>query len=184
MNFSYATPRFQHSLEKRGLVTPNTLPTNWTYSGCYKFVLRAFVSPSLQRAELRYSDTTNSRALTSGYYSDGSAMTDESCIAYCSSNKYGIAGVEYSQQCCKPPNSTKLLNELRLDRNNVQSVDCGNILSSGSTTQPSTDCNMACTGNSSEACGGSNRLTVFENPYLIPANDPGPAGWTLIGCYT
>ncbi len=41
------------------------------------------------------------RALTGGYYSNSTMMTDESCIAYCSANNYAIAGTEYSQECCK-----------------------------------------------------------------------------------
>ena len=110
---------------------------------------------------LRISDTANARALTGDYYSDGTKMTDESCIAYCSGKKYGIAGLEYSQECF-----------------------CGNTLGSGSIATPAGDCNMGCSGNSSEACGGPNRLTVFENPAAIPGNNPGPNGWTLIGCYT
>lgn len=47
------------------------------------------------------SDSTTNRALTGGYYSDSAAMTDESCIAYCSANNFGIAATEYSQECCK-----------------------------------------------------------------------------------
>ena len=117
--------------------------------------------PHLQEAKSHDSDSANARALTSDYYADGSKMTDESCIAYCSGKKYAIAGTEYSQECY-----------------------CGNALVGGSVAAPAGDCNMGCSGNSSEACGGPSRLTVFENPALIPVHDPGPNGWTLIGCYT
>ena len=65
-----------------------------------------------------------------------------------------------------------------------RSIVCGNALQNYATTAPIGDCNMGCAGNSTEACGGSNRLTIFENQAIIPDNDPGPAGWTLIGCYT
>ena len=59
-----------------------TLPTGWTSSGCY-------------------TDNVNSRTLYSAAYNDGTAMTEESCIAYCSGKGYSYAGVEYSQECCK-----------------------------------------------------------------------------------
>lgn len=46
---------------------------------------------------------------------------------------------------------------------------------------------MACSGNATEACGGPNRLNVFTSgkaPPPAPVNNPGPAHWTLLGCYT
>ena len=120
-----------------------------------------FFQLRLQRADFRYSDTGSNRALIGDYYSDGSKMTDESCIAYCSGKKYAIAGTEYSQECF-----------------------CSNVIGGGSIKAPDGDCNMGCSGNSTEACGGPNRLTIFENPAAIPVHDPGPNGWTFIGCYT
>ena len=115
----------------------------------------------LQRTKSRYSDSAASRSLTGDYYADGSKMTDEACIAYCSGKKYAIAGTEYASECF-----------------------CSNVIGSGSAKTPAGDCNMGCSGNSSEACGGPNRLTVFSNPAAIPVHDPGPNGWTFIGCYT
>ena len=43
---------------------------------------------------------------------------------------------------------------------------------------------MACAGNSSEVCGGGNRLTVFYNGKGGPVVNPGPPGWGALGCYT
>lgn len=42
---------------------------------------------------------------------------------------------------------------------------------------------MACAGNSSEVCGGSNRLTVFYNGLGGISTNPGPSGWGSLGCY-
>lgn len=111
-------------------------------------------------------------------------MTDESCIAYCSANNYGIAGTEYSQECCKLLISLYRLGQTCIVAELVNPSDCGDALESNSMAAPAGDCNMACSGNSTEACGGNNRLNIFMNPSALPVNDPGPNGWTLIGCFT
>jgi hypothetical protein len=74
--------RLHQSLYKRGLVVSSSLPTGWTSKGCL-------------------TDNVNSRSLYSAAYTDGSAMTEESCIAFCSNKGYAYAGVEYSQECCR-----------------------------------------------------------------------------------
>lgn len=68
-------------------------------------------------------------------------------------------------------------------------ADCGNTFNGGS--KAATDgCNMACSGNSTEVCGGPNRLTVFTSGNAGgssssgPSVNPGPAGWGSLGCYT
>jgi len=67
---------------------------------------------------------------------------------------------------------------------------------------PASDCNMACVGNSSEFCGGSNALNVYnytgtnlpaQGAPPPPPPPPGgsvypvtqglPAPWTYIACY-
>lgn len=56
---------------------------NYTYSGCW-------------------TDGVNGqRSLNAGGYTNGTGMTDESCVAYCYSKGYNYAGTEYSSQCCK-----------------------------------------------------------------------------------
>ena len=68
-------------------------------------------------------------------------------------------------------------------------ADCGNTIAAGATkyANPATACNMACDGNSAEACGGSNALTLYSaNQVKLspPIVDPGPPGWHSLGCYT
>lgn len=64
---------------------------------------------------------------------------------------------------------------------------CGNSAPANTTLQPDSSCSSACSGNSSEACGGGNLLTVYyanQAPLPGPVTDPGPPGWTSFGCWT
>ena len=107
-----------------------------------------------------YSDSVSARVLSGASYSDDSAMTDESCVNYCNSKGYSFAGVEYAQECY-----------------------CGYGLASSSTSYAG-DCTMACTGDSTEPCGAGDRLSVFTNGGKGPQTNPGPAGWSSMGCYS
>ncbi|KAI8231964.1 WSC domain-containing protein [Colletotrichum sp. SAR 10_99] len=51
--------------------------------------------------------------------------------------------------------------------------------------QPESDCNFACTGDSTEPCGAGDRLSVFTTTAAAtgPGVNPGPAGWASLGCY-
>ncbi|KAK1462132.1 WSC domain-containing protein [Colletotrichum melonis] len=129
------------SIAKRDVRASSTLQTGWSYSGCY-------------------TDNNNGiRQLSRDGYRDYSAMTEESCVAFCSSKGYSVAGVEYSSECY-----------------------CDYQLASTSQKEPEVDCNMPCSGDSSEACGGSDRLSVFTNGVAVPVINPGPLGWSSLGC--
>ncbi|RDW66140.1 E set [Coleophoma cylindrospora] len=131
-------------LNKRAVAPPTTLPGTWTYQGCYT--------------------DPGPRTLASASYTDGTAMTDESCISYCDNLGYIYAGTEYADECY-----------------------CGDAIASTGVVAASTDCNMACAGNSTEACGAGNRLTVFWNgktPPAGPMTNPGVDGYGYYGCYT
>lgn len=70
------------------------------------------------------------------------SVTIEGCLDYCGSRGYTYAGLEYSTQCfCG--------NTLAADRAPVEGV-LGN-------------CFSTCAGNSSEYCGGANRLSIYSN---------------------
>lgn len=67
-------------------------------------------------------------------------MTGAACAAYCSNKNFVYAGTEYGDECY-----------------------CGNMIGAPSALQNDTKCNMGCSGNSSEACGGmssSNAVSV------------------------
>lgn len=64
--------------------------------------------------------------------------------------------------------------------------DCGNATENGGANTTFTDCNMACTGNSSEICGGPDRLDLFWNGHLPPPPPitlPSFGLWESLGCY-
>jgi WSC domain len=42
---------------------------------------------------------------------------------------------------------------------------------------------MPCTGNTTEACGGPNRLNLFWSGTTGPQTNPGPGLWNFVGCY-
>lgn len=118
-------------------------------------------------------------------------MTEESCVTYCNGLSYIYAGVEYAQQCCKSyfapifkTNPVSIFHENQCKWLILLAV-CGNSFT-GNVSEPSTDCDMACTGNANEPCGGPNRLNIFwsgATPPPPPETDPGPPGWSFIGCY-
>ncbi|WWC67290.1 uncharacterized protein I206_101198 [Kwoniella pini CBS 10737] len=80
---------------------------------------------------------SSSRALT-GYSFATSSMTQELCMSTCQAKGFSLAGIEYASECY-----------------------CGNAFTTGAV--PATDnCNMVCSGNKLETCGGPNRLTTFK----------------------
>ncbi|RDW71276.1 hypothetical protein BP6252_07839 [Coleophoma cylindrospora] len=65
-------------------------------------------------------------------------MTVEGCLAACKAGGYGFAGVEYSQECY-----------------------CSVVMGNGTLLLDESQCNMPCTGDSSEMCGGSRTLNLY-----------------------
>lgn len=104
-----------------------------------------------------YTDDVNSRTLPAATNSDNN-MTLSECSNFCSGYQY--FGTEYTTQCF-----------------------CGTTLSSSSTEAAETDCSMPCGGDSTETCGGPNRLSVYtNNNYVTPGGATIP-GYQYVGCY-
>ena len=72
------------------------------------------------------------------YY--GSKNTIKSCKKACFQKGYQYAGVQYSKECY-----------------------CGNYLPKKIARRQS-ECNMGCSGDRSQKCGGGNRMNVYKNP--------------------
>ena len=81
-------------------------------------------------------------------------------------------------------------------------IDCGTALNAAATLANDTDCSMTCNGNSSEICGGPNRLNVYNYTGTdLPVNNGGgnaggggpatvfpvlsglPTGWAYNACW-
>ncbi|KAK3378435.1 hypothetical protein B0H63DRAFT_397603 [Podospora didyma] len=111
-----------------------------------------------------WTEGTGARALDAKTYASGTAMTLESCASFCAGYKY--FGTEYAAECF-----------------------CGNTLhatSANATNQA--DCNMPCSGNPYEYCGGGNRLELYQADVVVPAPPSHPAtlpgGWSFVSCVT
>ncbi|WVF65608.1 hypothetical protein IAT40_000338 [Kwoniella sp. CBS 6097] len=84
--------------------------------------------------------------------------TGEVCARQCAILGYTIAGTEYAEQCY-----------------------CGNSFTNGATgniidtlTDLSGQCNYACPGNSAQACGGANRLSIYSSLTTLPSTVVSP----------
>jgi hypothetical protein len=75
------------------------------------------------------------------------------CAKYCEDRNYLYAGVEYGSEC-----------------------RCGNGLSRTPTNANIWECNMGCSGDSSQFCGAGWRIQIYKSPALAPGS------WTLRGC--
>jgi hypothetical protein len=114
--------------------------------------------PTLHTFSGCFTDSVSSRTLTGAVFADG-GMTTEQCADLCES--YQFFGLEYGTECF-----------------------CGNVRSPGSQQVDDTECAMACGGDSSETCGDSNRLSIYENTNWEPTAHPEIEGYDFLGCYT
>ena len=103
------------------------------------------------------------RTINSAGYDDSAGMTIQKCIAFCESKGFAYAGVEYSVECF-----------------------CGSSPAAAATQVSATECNMACSGDASQPCGGPDRLNLFHTTATVvgPQPNPGVNGFKYMGCYT
>ena len=52
------------------------------------------------KVDARASDPGNPRTLNGASYTDGTSMTEDSCVSYCKGKNYTYAGTEFSEECC------------------------------------------------------------------------------------
>ena len=126
----------------------------WKSLGCYMSVIfHPRHQPVPLTLTLLISDNVGGRTLPIPV--GVSSNTIESCTAACSDAGYDLAGTEYSAECW-----------------------CGSSIEAGGAPAPATECNMVCSGNNAQYCGGPNRLNLYT------ITDAPSAGWESLGCYT
>ncbi|KAF8156193.1 hypothetical protein K438DRAFT_2026364 [Mycena galopus ATCC 62051] len=111
-----------------------------------------------------YTDNVAARTLAGASYTDAANMTVENCINFCNTQEFIYAGVEFMQECY-----------------------CDNFIENSATTAPITDCDLVCTGDVDEFCGGASRLNIFWSgvtPPPPPTIPPFIGKWESLGCYS
>ncbi|KAI0315679.1 copper radical oxidase [Amylostereum chailletii] len=122
--------------------------------------------PSQWRYNACWIDNAHGRILTTEL-PDNQNLTVEDCINSCSGQNFTLAGLEFGVQCF-----------------------CGNVLVDGAVEAPAgTGCNTACSGNTTEACGGPNLISLYTStnnitafPVPVPQNSSLPGQWQYQGC--
>ncbi|KAH7064884.1 WSC domain-containing protein [Macrophomina phaseolina] len=109
-----------------------------------------------------YSDQNPSALSLKSYSRDDNSI--ELCTATCAASSYRIAGLEFGRECW-----------------------CGNSMNYKTRKTADQGCAMTCSGNSSELCGDSNRLSVFSTGNVtidVQPQSPSQVGsYSLLGCY-
>ncbi|KAG6890187.1 hypothetical protein C0995_010892 [Termitomyces sp. Mi166 len=147
-------------------VSPVTsgLPGNFSYAGCYVYANLLYLWTDTQFLP-SFSDNAFGRILV---FSQGGNPnnTIQSCVTACASQNYTVAGTEFGDECY-----------------------CGNTLVEGAVLAADSTCNMGCAGNTTQACGGPNRVSVYSstgNVTILPVPTPLqtglPANWQYKGC--
>lgn len=122
-----------------------------TYASAYPSASTQSIASNILYTNRRcLTDSVSARTLNStSFYQGSNTNSVEACALYCYQNGFNLAGAEYATECY-----------------------CAAVLSSIIT---SSACTMSCPGNSSEACGGSDALTVVDvnlNYNTLDANAP------------
>ncbi|KAH6720098.1 WSC domain-containing protein [Leptodontidium sp. MPI-SDFR-AT-0119] len=88
-----------------------------------------------------------------------SNQTVQDCVAFCKGNDYQYAGLEYGEECF-----------CGASVNNIQADEA--------------DCNMSCTGDDTEICGGFNRVSIYQDPTFPVADSTTISDYQKLGCYS
>ncbi|KAI1084815.1 WSC-domain-containing protein [Whalleya microplaca] len=106
---------------------------------------------------------SDGRTLSKDSYA-GDTMTVDSCASYCQAKNYGLFGVEYGRECY-----------------------CGYSPKTSAVLSPEKDCSMTCKGNSTQICGGSSRISIWNNTLYVPTRNLATVNnglYAYLGCYT
>lgn len=90
-----------------------------------------------------FTDAVGSRALSNWIVGPGTGMTVEFCVRGCASQGYTYAGLEFGDECY-----------------------CGTSIDNNQTSAAPADCNMPCSGDSTEICGARDRLSLYTTKVI------------------
>ncbi|KAF2636484.1 WSC-domain-containing protein [Massarina eburnea CBS 473.64] len=107
-----------------------------------------------------YTDTVGLRTLRQNFFYSSNGMSIEACEQFCEAGGYSLAGIEYSDECY-----------------------CDTTLRMTASQADGSTCFMPCSGNTSEVCGGPNRLSIYSTGSSYPTtNDDTVNGYAYVGC--
>lgn len=171
---------------------------NWKFFGCYTYAIGKESEGIFRFNDLLFPRFRNEITYSLAIEVDVVKNLD-SCQAYCSGRSYAYFGVQGDdQKCCKvvPKFLASKLSETFLTTLSkcFFFVVCGGSLDAtpGMPT-PTRYCNVVCSGNSTQFCGGKGTLSVYQNP--VNSNPYGPptgkdiiskqlsSPWKSLGCY-
>jgi hypothetical protein len=115
-----------------------------------------------------YSETTNPRALSTLFTSTAS-MTIDTCAALAQAANLQFFGLEYSSQCLG-----------------------GSTIRAESSILAASKCNMKCSGDTTQTCGGSNAISLYNNTLYVKPTNPNPVNvpnqpgqtYAYTGCFS
>ena len=105
-----------------------------------------------------YHDGSEPRALLFDTQLDSQNMTIETCTQSCKANGYRYAGLEYYGQCF-----------------------CGSSVGGGPAEESM--CSYPCTANKAQVCGGTDYISVYQDPTFPTTDQKSIAGYKPAGCY-
>ncbi|KAF9473025.1 WSC-domain-containing protein [Pholiota conissans] len=103
------------------------------------FQVKDYVPPPLWTPLGCYTDYPLSRTLRAGSYIDTNDMSLEDCEDFCDGDHYTYAGVEGGNECY-----------------------CDNKIHAPGKLTDALECDIQCSGDPDNTCGGSNRIEIFE----------------------
>ncbi|KAJ7437861.1 hypothetical protein B0H11DRAFT_2359542 [Mycena galericulata] len=107
-----------------------------------------------------YTSTPVTSRTLAGASFTSSNMTVDSCIAFCTAGGANFAGVEYSSECCSfSPRSALAPLDFGDCRLRLRAAGLRTLSSAG-------NCDMPCSGNATEVCGGANFVDLYWNGVL------------------
>ncbi|KAF9873174.1 hypothetical protein CkaCkLH20_09337 [Colletotrichum karsti] len=107
-----------------------------------------------------YSDQASARTLTTRVSLPGNVRVSD-CTTACANQGFQYAGLEFGQECY-----------------------CGASIQNGGAPISDKSCNMACTADKTEFCGGRAAINIYKSS--VPQQGPSkiPDNWSSKGCYT